>query len=76
MSHPLFEIQGRTVLVTGSSRGIGHAMARALLEAGCKVVVHGSDPDRATAGRGRSLPRSPGMTRFSTSASTSRIPGR
>ncbi len=47
MSHPLFEIQGRTVLVTGSSRGIGQAMARALLEAGCKVVVHGSDPDRA-----------------------------
>jgi gluconate 5-dehydrogenase len=47
MSHPLLDISGRAVLVTGSSRGIGLAMARALLEAGCKVVLHGSNPDRA-----------------------------
>ncbi|MGY0022828.1 SDR family oxidoreductase [Streptomyces sp. cg35] len=46
MSHPLFDISGRTVLVTGSSRGIGFALARGLLEAGCTVVLHGRDPGR------------------------------
>ena len=30
MSHPLFDISGRTALVTGSSRGIGLALARGL----------------------------------------------
>lgn len=28
-AHPLFDIGGRTALVTGSSRGIGLALARA-----------------------------------------------
>ncbi|MEK8171230.1 SDR family oxidoreductase [Streptomyces sp. M19] len=37
---------GRTALVTGSSRGIGHALARGLLEAGCTVVLNGRSPDR------------------------------
>ncbi|MET9495947.1 SDR family oxidoreductase [Streptomyces sp. NPDC006552] len=46
MSHPLFDISGRTALVTGSSRGIGFALARGLLEAGCTVVLNGRDPDR------------------------------
>ncbi|MGW7792129.1 SDR family NAD(P)-dependent oxidoreductase, partial [Streptomyces tricolor] len=46
MSHPLFDISGRTALVTGSSRGIGLALARGLAEAGCTVVLNGRDPDR------------------------------
>ncbi len=46
MANPLFDIRGRTALVTGSARGIGLAMARALLEAGCDVVVHGTDAGR------------------------------
>ncbi|MZD03641.1 SDR family oxidoreductase [Streptomyces sp. SID5785] len=46
MSHPLFDISGRTALVTGSSRGIGLALARGLLEAGCTVVLNGRDPGR------------------------------
>ncbi|EST21863.1 SDR family oxidoreductase [Streptomyces roseochromogenus] len=46
MSHPLFDISGRTALVTGSSRGIGHALARGLAEAGCTVVLNGRDGDR------------------------------
>lgn len=46
MSHPLFDINGRTALVTGSSRGIGHALARGLAEAGCTVVLNGRDPGR------------------------------
>jgi gluconate 5-dehydrogenase len=41
VSHPLFDIRGRTALVTGSTRGIGRALAGGLVEAGCSVVVHG-----------------------------------
>lgn len=37
----LFDLTGRTALVTGSSRGIGYALAQGLLEAGARVVVHG-----------------------------------
>ncbi|WP_338784656.1 SDR family oxidoreductase [Streptomyces sp. DG1A-41] len=43
MSHPLFDITGNTALVTGSSRGIGKALAKGLLEAGCAVVLNGRD---------------------------------
>jgi len=43
MSHPVFDIGGRIALVTGSSRGIGRALARGLLEAGCVVVLNGRD---------------------------------
>ncbi|MEU8488352.1 SDR family oxidoreductase [Streptomyces sp. NPDC048641] len=43
MTHPLFDISGRTALVTGSSRGIGFALARGLLEAGATVVINGRD---------------------------------
>ena len=42
-SHPLFDIAGRVALVTGSSRGIGFALARGLLETGCVVVLNGRD---------------------------------
>jgi 2-deoxy-D-gluconate 3-dehydrogenase len=37
-----FRLEGRTALVTGASRGLGLAMARALAEAGANVVLHGS----------------------------------
>ena len=42
MTNP-FDLTGRRALVTGSSRGIGHAIARSLLDAGAHVVVHGRD---------------------------------
>ncbi|MER8016504.1 SDR family oxidoreductase [Streptomyces griseoluteus] len=45
-AHPLFDISGRTALVTGSSRGIGLALARGLAEAGCTVVLNGRDGQR------------------------------
>ncbi|MFF2851774.1 SDR family oxidoreductase [Streptomyces sp. NPDC058001] len=48
-AHPLFDISGRTALVTGSSRGIGFALARGLAEAGCTVVLNGRDRDTLTA---------------------------
>lgn len=42
MTNP-FDLTGRRALVTGSSRGIGHAIARSLLDAGAHVFVHGRD---------------------------------
>jgi gluconate 5-dehydrogenase len=37
----LFDLTGRTALVTGSTRGLGLAMARALAEAGARVCING-----------------------------------
>ncbi|HEY3188806.1 MAG TPA: SDR family NAD(P)-dependent oxidoreductase, partial [Solirubrobacteraceae bacterium] len=46
MTLDVFDICGRRALVTGSTRGIGRALARGLVEAGCTVVMHGRDPRR------------------------------
>jgi len=43
MSGNLFDLTGRVALVTGSSRGLGLAMARGLGEAGAAVVLNGRD---------------------------------
>ena len=39
-------LAGRTALVTGSTRGIGEGIARALAEAGCNLVLNGRSPDQ------------------------------
>jgi gluconate 5-dehydrogenase len=44
MTQGPFDIQGRTALVTGSSRGIGRTLAEGLVGAGCSVALHGRDP--------------------------------
>ncbi|MBC7590970.1 MAG: SDR family oxidoreductase [Salinibacterium sp.] len=38
-----FDISGKLALVTGSSRGIGFALASGLAESGARVIVHGRD---------------------------------
>ena len=37
----LFDLGGLTALVTGSTRGLGLAMARALADAGARVAING-----------------------------------
>ena len=39
MSSPLFDLSGKTALVTGASRGLGQAIAVGLAEAGAKVGI-------------------------------------
>ena len=40
------DLTGRVVLITGASRGIGYATARAALEAGARVVAGSRTPER------------------------------
>ena len=42
---PLFNLTGRTALVTGASRGLGLAMAKALVAHGATVWLNGRDPE-------------------------------
>ena len=46
MSLNRFDLSGRNALVTGSSRGIGLALARGLAQAGAQVMLNGRDPIR------------------------------
>ena len=45
----MFDLDGRTALVTGSTRGLGRAMATALAKAGARVVINGLDEKRGLA---------------------------
>ena len=46
MSLSLFDLTGRTALVTGSSRGLGRAIAEGMAAAGAAIVLNGADPGR------------------------------
>ncbi|MBP2236462.1 gluconate 5-dehydrogenase [Sinorhizobium kostiense] len=43
MAFPLFDLTGRRALVTGSSQGIGYALACGLAEHGAAIVLNGRD---------------------------------
>ena len=43
MSMQLFNLTGKTALITGSSRGLGFAIAKGLAEAGAKLVLNGTN---------------------------------
>jgi NAD(P)-dependent dehydrogenase (short-subunit alcohol dehydrogenase family) len=42
-----FDLSGRTAVVTGATRGLGRAFARALAEVGANIVIGGRDADAA-----------------------------
>lgn len=44
MTFPLFDLTGKLALITGSSQGIGLALALGLAEHGATVVINGRDP--------------------------------
>lgn len=46
MSTTIFDLSGKTALVTGSSRGLGRAMAEGLARAGAKIVINGTNAAR------------------------------
>ncbi|MBZ5488134.1 SDR family oxidoreductase [Halomonas aquamarina] len=43
MTQTLFNIRDRLALITGSSRGLGNALARGLAHQGARVILHGRD---------------------------------
>ena len=49
MDRGLFDLTGRRALVTGSSQGIGFALARGLMEAGAEIVINGRDQAKLAA---------------------------
>ncbi|MDI7775156.1 SDR family oxidoreductase [Asticcacaulis sp. EMRT-3] len=49
MTPSLFDLTGRTALVTGSSQGIGQAIAAALAGAGARIILNGRDEARLEA---------------------------
>ncbi len=53
MSHSLFDLTGLRALVTGSSQGIGFALARGLAEHGASIVLNGRDRVRLETAAGQ-----------------------
>ena len=49
----LFDLTGKTALVTGSSQGIGHALAEGLASAGARIVLNGRDEAKLAGARAR-----------------------
>ena len=48
-STDLFSLEGRRALITGSSQGIGYALAKGLKEAGATVILNGRDAGKLAA---------------------------
>ncbi len=42
----LFDLTGKTALITGSSQGIGYALAKGLAQAGARIILNGRDANK------------------------------
>ncbi|MEL6690863.1 MAG: SDR family oxidoreductase [Pseudomonadota bacterium] len=51
MSLGLFDLTGKRALITGSSQGIGLALAHGMAEAGAEIVLNGRDPGKLRAAK-------------------------
>ncbi len=60
---PHFDLTNRLALVTGSSRGLGLAIAQGLAAAGARVILHGRDQARL-AQQAAALPNAAGTLAF------------
>jgi gluconate 5-dehydrogenase len=49
MAQTFFDLSGRTALITGSSRGLGQAIAAGLAAAGASIVLNGANAARLSA---------------------------
>lgn len=54
-------MKGKVALITGSSGGLGYAMAQGLAAAGCSIVLHGLEPGAAMAQRRDALAQAHGV---------------
>jgi gluconate 5-dehydrogenase len=61
-----FDLTGTTALVSGSSRGIGLALAKGLLQAGSRVTIHGRNIDQVKAAARDLAEETGGVTAVST----------
>jgi len=60
MTHNLFDLKGRSALVTGGSKGLGKAMARGLAEAGADVMIVSRHADELRAAQQEIQAAAPG----------------
>ena len=42
----LFDLNGKTALITGSSQGIGYALAKGLADAGSDIILNGRNTEK------------------------------
>ena len=54
----MFDLSGKTALVTGSTQGIGFEIARLLSEHGAKVFVHGAESEQKCVAASGKIPHS------------------